>query len=216
MARLEKPMEKMHGPSHAKRTFSQGVRIDQAGRVSSCRHQFVKLSESRTASKCSTYPSMRVLSGCRRLKPDLNVYGQSPEAGVSRARALLTTSSPNVEPKRRRNEAMPFILDASALLAVTVLKEPGADGVLDALNSRGPDVEPSTPQKWRHACIEEGWTDVLASQRHFPGTARPDPAVRPQYCSAMWSLPTPHRSFGPEPRRPGLPSHGVSASPARL
>lgn len=26
-------MEKMHGPPHAKRTFSQGVRIDQAGRV---------------------------------------------------------------------------------------------------------------------------------------------------------------------------------------
>ncbi len=33
MTQLEKPREKMQGPFHAKHTFSQGVRIDQPGRV---------------------------------------------------------------------------------------------------------------------------------------------------------------------------------------
>jgi PIN domain nuclease of toxin-antitoxin system len=103
----------------------------------------------------------------------------------------LTTSSPNVEPKRRRNEAMPFILDASARLAV-VLKEPGADVVLDALNT-GSRMSAVNAAEVASRLHQEGWTtfQVNAVFQELPVhilpfdldapilTARYRPATRP-------------------------------------
>ncbi len=51
---------------------------------------------------------------------------------------------------------MPFILDASALLAV-VLKEPGADVVLDALNS-GAQMSAVNAAEVASRLHQEGWT----------------------------------------------------------
>ena len=51
---------------------------------------------------------------------------------------------------------MPFILDASALLAV-VLKEPGADVVLDALNT-GARMSAVNAAEVASRLYQEGWT----------------------------------------------------------